>query len=73
MDGQSDFRYSTKNSMRARAISPGAFSVGMCVALGLHLVRSDHGAAYAAQIARNMVLPPHRESSRLQYATQPPS
>lgn len=39
--------------------------------LCLHLVRSDHGAAYAAQIARNMVLPPHREGSQLQYAAQP--
>jgi AraC family transcriptional activator FtrA len=34
-------------------------------------VRSDHGAAYAAQIARRMVLPPHREGSQLQYAAQP--
>jgi AraC family transcriptional activator FtrA len=34
-------------------------------------VRSDHGATYAAQIARNMVLPPHREGSQLQYVTQP--
>jgi AraC family transcriptional activator FtrA len=39
--------------------------------LCLHLVRSDHGAAYAAQVARNMVLPPHREGSQLQYATRP--
>jgi AraC family transcriptional regulator, transcriptional activator FtrA len=39
--------------------------------LCLHLVRSDHGAAYAAQIARNMVLPPHREGSQLQYVPQP--
>ncbi|MFF1695012.1 helix-turn-helix domain-containing protein [Streptomyces sp. NPDC058257] len=27
-------------------------------------------AAYAARIARNMVLPPHREGSRLQYAAR---
>jgi AraC family transcriptional activator FtrA len=44
---------------------------GAGIDLCLHLVRSDHGAAYAAQIARNMVLPPHREGSQLQYATQP--
>ncbi|NKZ00366.1 GlxA family transcriptional regulator [Nocardiopsis alborubida] len=43
---------------------------GAGIDLCLHLVRSDHGAAYAAQIARNMVLPPHREGSQLQYATQ---
>ncbi|MCW7985497.1 AraC family transcriptional regulator [Streptomyces platensis subsp. clarensis] len=44
---------------------------GAGIDLCLHLVRSDHGAAYAAQIARHMVLPPHREGSQLQYATQP--
>jgi AraC family transcriptional activator FtrA len=44
---------------------------GAGIDLCLHLVRSDHGAAHAAQIARNMVLPPHREGSQLQYVTQP--
>jgi AraC family transcriptional activator FtrA len=44
---------------------------GAGIDLCLHLVRSDHGAAYAAQIARNMVLPPHREGNQLQYAAQP--
>ncbi|MDF4251006.1 helix-turn-helix domain-containing protein [Streptomyces sp. WMMB303] len=44
---------------------------GAGIDLCLHLVRSDHGAAYAARIARNMVLPPHREGSQLQYAVQP--
>lgn len=44
---------------------------GAGIDLCLHLVRSDHGAAYASQIARHMVLPPHREGSQLQYAAQP--
>ncbi|MFG2601440.1 helix-turn-helix domain-containing protein [Streptomyces sp. NPDC048462] len=44
---------------------------GAGIDLCLHLVRRDRGAAYAAQIARNMVLPPHREGSQLQYAAQP--
>lgn len=44
---------------------------GAGIDLCLHLVRSDHGAAHAAQIARHMVLPPHREGSQLQYATRP--
>ncbi|HET6705978.1 helix-turn-helix domain-containing protein [Amycolatopsis sp.] len=44
---------------------------GAGIDLLLHLVRSDHGAAYAAQVARNMVLPPHREGGQLQYATRP--
>jgi AraC family transcriptional activator FtrA len=44
---------------------------GAGIDLCLHLVRSDHGAAYAAQVARNMVLPPHREGGQLQYAARP--
>ncbi|MGH3750424.1 MAG: helix-turn-helix domain-containing protein [Micromonosporaceae bacterium] len=36
--------------------------------LCLHLARTDHGAAYAARIARHMVMPPHREGGQLQYA-----
>ncbi|MFI0784178.1 GlxA family transcriptional regulator [Streptomyces lydicus] len=39
--------------------------------LCLHLVRTDHGAAHAAQIARHMVMPPHREGGQLQYAAPP--
>jgi AraC family transcriptional activator FtrA len=36
--------------------------------LCLHLARVDHGAAYAASIARHMVMPPHRDGGQLQYA-----
>lgn len=45
---------------------------GAGIDLCLHLVRADHGAAYAAQVARSMVLPPHREGSQLQYVARPP-
>ncbi|MFJ2769216.1 GlxA family transcriptional regulator [Streptomyces sp. NPDC087300] len=44
---------------------------GAGIDLCLHLVRADHGAAYAARIARDMVLPPHREGGQLQYAARP--
>ncbi|MFE0172175.1 GlxA family transcriptional regulator [Streptomyces sp. NPDC059002] len=47
------------------ATSAGA---GAGVDLCLHVVRADHGAAYAAHVARNMVMPPHREGGQLQYA-----
>jgi AraC family transcriptional regulator, transcriptional activator FtrA len=47
------------------ATSAGA---GAGIDLCLHLVRVDLGAEYAAHIARNMVLPPHREGGQLQYA-----
>ncbi|NGN69953.1 helix-turn-helix domain-containing protein [Streptomyces sp. A7024] len=40
--------------------------------LCLSLVRRDQGAAYAAQVARNMVVPPQREGGQLQYADRPP-
>lgn len=38
--------------------------------LCLHIVRKDQGAAYAARIARDMVLPPQREGGQSQYAYQ---
>ncbi|WP_281289400.1 GlxA family transcriptional regulator [Nocardia ninae] len=50
------------------ATSAGA---GAGIDLCLHLVRTDHGAGYAAQVARRMVMPPHREGGQLQYAAPP--
>ncbi|WP_103956277.1 helix-turn-helix domain-containing protein [Nonomuraea solani] len=44
-----------------------AAAVDLC----LHLVRTDQGAAYATQVARHMVMPPHREGGQLQYAAPP--
>ncbi|WP_377273457.1 GlxA family transcriptional regulator [Peterkaempfera sp. SMS 1(5)a] len=43
------------------------------VDLCLHLVSADQGAAYAMRIARQMVMPPHREGCQLQYTEQPTS
>lgn len=50
------------------ATSAGA---GAGIDLCLHLVRADQGARYAAQLARSMVMPPHREGGQLQYAAPP--
>lgn len=50
------------------ATSAGA---GAGIDLCLHLVRNDHGAGYAAHVARHLVMPPHREGGQAQYA--PPS
>ncbi|MBB4925872.1 helix-turn-helix domain-containing protein [Kitasatospora kifunensis] len=50
------------------ATSAGA---GAGIDLCLHLVRADQGAAYAAHVARNMVMPPHREGGQLQYSAPP--
>jgi transcriptional regulator GlxA family with amidase domain len=41
---------------------------GAAVDLCLHLVRRDHGAAVANEVARRMVVPPHREGGQTQYA-----
>jgi AraC family transcriptional activator FtrA len=40
---------------------------GTGIDLCLQLVRKDHGAAYAAGVARRMVMPPHREGNQVQY------
>jgi AraC family transcriptional regulator, transcriptional activator FtrA len=45
---------------------------GTGIDLCLQLVRNDHGAAYAAQVARRMVMPPHREGGQVQYRTEAP-
>ena len=37
----------------------------------LHVVRSDHGAAVAAELARRLVMPPHRGGSQAQYIPSP--
>ena len=39
--------------------------------LCLHLVRSDHGARVAAQVARRMVVAPHREGGQAQFLQRP--
>ncbi|MFI7638838.1 GlxA family transcriptional regulator [Nonomuraea sp. NPDC049400] len=40
---------------------------GSAIDACLHLVRQDHGAAVANEIARRMVVPPHREGGQAQY------
>ncbi|MEU7875876.1 helix-turn-helix domain-containing protein [Dactylosporangium sp. NPDC049140] len=45
---------------------------GAAIDLCLHLVRLDHGAAVANEVARRMVVPPHRDGGQSQFATAPP-
>ena len=40
---------------------------GAAIDACLHLVRQDHGAAVANEVARRMVVPPHREGGQAQY------
>jgi AraC family transcriptional activator FtrA len=39
--------------------------------LCLHIVRRDHGAEIANQVARRLVIAPHREGGQAQYISQP--
>ncbi len=50
----------------ARSAGAGA-GIDLC----LHLVRTDHGAAHAALIARVMVMPPHRDGGQSRYESPP--
>lgn len=42
---------------------------GATIDLCLHVVRKDHGVAVANEVARRMVVPPHREGGQTQYTT----
>ncbi|WP_438816903.1 GlxA family transcriptional regulator [Umezawaea beigongshangensis] len=39
--------------------------------LCLHMIRTDHGAAIANEVARGTVVPPHREGGQAQYVKRP--
>jgi len=39
--------------------------------LCLHIVRKDYGAAIANQVARRLVIPPHREGGQAQFVQEP--
>ncbi|KAA5836034.1 helix-turn-helix domain-containing protein [Saccharopolyspora hirsuta] len=39
--------------------------------LCLHMIRSDHGAAVANEVARMTVVPPHRDGGQAQYIRRP--
>jgi AraC family transcriptional activator FtrA len=39
--------------------------------LCMHLVRKDYGAAIANQVARRLVIPPHREGGQAQFVPEP--
>lgn len=39
--------------------------------LGLHLIRQDHGAEVANQVARRLVVSPHRDGGQQQFIEQP--
>ncbi|MEO3763411.1 helix-turn-helix domain-containing protein [Streptomyces sp. B5E4] len=39
--------------------------------LCLHMIRADHGAAVANDVARRTVVPPHRDGGQAQYVSRP--
>jgi AraC family transcriptional activator FtrA len=52
---------------------PVATSAGTAagIDLCLDLVREDHGSAVAAEVARRLVVPPHRQGGQAQYVSTP--
>jgi AraC family transcriptional regulator, transcriptional activator FtrA len=45
--------------------------VAAAIDLAIHLVKLDHGADVANQVARNMVVAPHRHGGQAQFVTAP--
>ena len=39
--------------------------------LGIHLIRRDHGSTIANQVARRLVIPPHRDGGQAQFIAAP--
>lgn len=42
-----------------------------CIDLGLYIIRQDYGAEIANLVARDLVVPPHRDGGQAQYITTP--
>src|SRR5437764_203272 len=51
------------------------YEFAVCSAAGLdmlmHLVRRDHGAKIANQVAQRLVIPPHRDGGQAQFVPRP--
>ncbi|WP_435110900.1 GlxA family transcriptional regulator [Nocardiopsis synnemataformans] len=48
-----------------------AAGVASGIDLSLHMIRVDHGAAVANEVARSTVVPPHRDGGQAQYIRRP--
>jgi transcriptional regulator GlxA family with amidase domain len=48
-----------------------AAGVASGIDLALHMIRTDHGAAVANEVARGTVVPPHRDGGQAQYIRRP--
>jgi transcriptional regulator GlxA family with amidase domain len=48
-----------------------AAGVASGIDLALHMIRVDHGAAVANEVARSTVVPPHRDGGQAQYIRRP--
>lgn len=48
-----------------------AAGVASGIDLSLHMIRTDHGAAVANEVARGTVVPPHRDGGQAQYVRRP--
>lgn len=57
----------TDNGGRVLTAAGVASGIDLC----LHMIRSDHGAAVANEVARGTVVPPHRDGGQAQYVRRP--
>lgn len=48
-----------------------AAGVASGIDLALHMIRTDHGAAVANEVARGTIVPPHRDGGQAQYIRHP--
>ncbi|XKK38833.1 helix-turn-helix domain-containing protein [Nocardiopsis sp. ARC36] len=48
-----------------------AAGVASGIDLSLHMIRADHGASVANEVARHTVVPPHRDGGQAQYIRHP--
>ena len=62
---------STRRALRRRRPDPHLGRSAAGIDLCLHLVRKDHGAVIANQVARRLVTPPHRDGGQAQYVERP--
>ncbi len=65
IDVQPDVLYVDAGSILTSAGSAAGLDVG------LHLIRRDHGPTVANQVARRLVIPPHRDGGQAQFITAP--
>lgn len=67
--GKAWYRFATCSAELVLTSAGSAAGIDLC----LHLIRRDFGPRAANQVARRLVMPPHREGGQAQYIAEPVS